>query len=102
MRNTDERVSPKLFVFWNFKKDIAKQGGDIADSSPLEFCGVLAQLVERLNGIEEVRGSNPLGSTSLFRPKFILSPFQTALWAMNESIPMGGGTEATLMVCAQV
>ena len=28
------------------------------------FCGVLAQLVERLNGIEEVRGSNPLGSTT--------------------------------------
>ena len=27
--------------------------------------GVLAQLVERLNGIEEVRGSNPLGSISL-------------------------------------
>ena len=27
------------------------------------FLGVLAQLVERLNGIEEVRGSNPLGST---------------------------------------
>jgi hypothetical protein len=27
--------------------------------------GVLAQLVERLNGIEEVRGSNPLGSTAL-------------------------------------
>jgi hypothetical protein len=27
--------------------------------------GVLAQLVERLNGIEEVRGSNPLGSTPL-------------------------------------
>ena len=26
------------------------------------FRGVLAQLVERLNGIEEVRGSNPLGS----------------------------------------
>ena len=26
--------------------------------------GVLAQLVERLNGIEEVRGSNPLGSSS--------------------------------------
>ena len=25
--------------------------------------GVLAQLVERLNGIEEVRGSNPLGSS---------------------------------------
>ena len=30
--------------------------------SPSGF-GVLAQLVERLNGIEEVRGSNPLGST---------------------------------------
>ena len=28
--------------------------------------GVLAQLVERLNGIEEVRGSNPLGSTTLW------------------------------------
>jgi len=28
--------------------------------------GVLAQLVERLNGIEEVRGSNPLGSTTRF------------------------------------
>ena len=27
--------------------------------------GVLAQLVERLNGIEEVRGSNPLGSTDV-------------------------------------
>jgi hypothetical protein len=25
--------------------------------------GVVAQLVERLNGIQEVRGSNPLGST---------------------------------------
>ena len=34
-------------------------------SFPLEKCGVLAQLVERLNGIEEVRGSNPLGSISL-------------------------------------
>ncbi len=29
----------------------------------LLFRGVLAQLVERLNGIEEVRGSNPLGSS---------------------------------------
>ena len=26
--------------------------------------GLLAQLVERLNGIEEVNGSNPLGSTT--------------------------------------
>ena len=30
--------------------------------------GVVAQLVERLNGIQEVRGSNPLGSTTLFPP----------------------------------
>ena len=29
------------------------------------FRGVLAQLVERLNGIEEVTGSNPVGSTFL-------------------------------------
>ena len=29
--------------------------------------GVLAQLVERLNGIEEVRGSNPLGSIDFTR-----------------------------------
>src|SRR5436190_18914207 len=32
-------------------------------SAPAHGKGVLAQLVERLNGIEEVRGSNPLGST---------------------------------------
>ena len=30
--------------------------------------GVVAQLVERLNGIQEVRGSNPLGSTIRFAP----------------------------------
>ena len=29
--------------------------------------GVLAQLVERLNGIEEVTGSNPVGSTPFYR-----------------------------------
>ena len=29
----------------------------------LPIDGVVAQLVERLNGIQEVRGSNPLGST---------------------------------------
>ena len=29
------------------------------------FTGVLAQLVERLNGIEEVTGSNPVGSIFL-------------------------------------
>lgn len=34
---------------------------------PSLLFGVLAQLVERLNGIEEVRGSNPLGSTLFWR-----------------------------------
>ena len=33
------------------------------------WSGVVAQLVERLNGIQEVRGSNPLGSTSYFNGK---------------------------------
>lgn len=37
-------------------------------SSLYKLKGVLAQLVERLNGIEEVRGSNPLGSTNLSKP----------------------------------
>ena len=40
------------------------QDSVIVRSLYLHF-GVLAQLVERLNGIEEVRGSNPLGSNSL-------------------------------------
>src|SRR5437667_5515506 len=31
------------------------------------FAGVLAQLVERLNGIEEVTGSNPVGSTTFLQ-----------------------------------
>jgi hypothetical protein len=51
--------------------------------------GVLAQLVERLNGIEEVRGSSPLGSmfliwselknhtAQLTHPTDTFSPFNT-------------------------
>ena len=31
---------------------------------PFSFCGDIAQLVERLNGIEKVRGSTPLISTT--------------------------------------
>ena len=34
--------------------------------------GVIAQLVERLNGIEEVWGSNPHGSTHSVEHKFNL------------------------------
>ena len=30
-------------------------------------CGAIAQLGERLNGIQEVRGSTPLGSTNFFQ-----------------------------------
>ncbi len=37
--------------------------------------GVLAQLVERLNGIEEVRGSNPLGSNDCISEIQILEVF---------------------------
>ena len=36
-------------------------------SNLAQAIGLLAQLVERLNGIEEVNGSNPLGSTILGR-----------------------------------
>ncbi len=39
------------------------------------FAGVLAQLVERLNGIEEVRGSNPLGSSG-----FVPADFPVTSW----------------------
>ena len=48
---------------------VDKIGGQrfLFESGSLPFfvgkIGVLAQLVERLNGIEEVRGSNPLGSS---------------------------------------
>ena len=48
---------------------VTERGDAYSHSSLSRFArssiGVLAQLVERLNGIEEVRGSNPLGSISL-------------------------------------
>ena len=31
--------------------------------------GAIAQLGERLNGIQEVRGSNPLSSTKMIKPE---------------------------------
>jgi hypothetical protein len=48
--------------------------------------GVVAQLVERLNGIQEVRGSNPLGSTSIYKGFLTVSkdsrgPFVTS-WSL--------------------
>src|SRR5437773_9271453 len=36
----------------------------------LRISGVLAQLVERLNGIEEVTGSNPVGSKASARSRY--------------------------------
>ncbi len=40
--------------------------GGSAPRAHKEYRGVIAQLVERLNGIEEVWGSNPHGSTFQF------------------------------------
>lgn len=35
----------------------------------LNKSGAIAQLVERLNGIQKVTGSNPVSSTSIYFPK---------------------------------
>jgi putative endonuclease len=40
------------------------EGGAIKATSRISFGGAVAQLGARLDGIEEVRGSNPLGSTN--------------------------------------
>ena len=49
--------------------------------------GLLAQLVERLNGIEEVSGSNPLGSTT-----YVPSAEGIEAWrAGNRAIGLVGG-----------
>jgi hypothetical protein len=44
------------------------------------FTGVLAQLVERLNGIEEVTGSNPVGSIDLFRTAAVVACGAISHW----------------------
>lgn len=41
--------------------------GDSAMIKTASPCGPVAQLGERLNGIQEVRGSSPLGSTKFFK-----------------------------------
>jgi hypothetical protein len=43
-------------------------------------CGAIAQLGERLNGIQEVRGSTPLGSTNSPKTKFVRSFATLARW----------------------
>ncbi len=52
--------------------------------------GVLAQLVERLNGIEEVRGSNPLGSTTLIFSNlgFLCISPKTKAKTVSASVPV--------------
>ena len=52
---------------------------------PSKKCGVLAQLVERLNGIEEVRGSIPLGSISLILNDLQLSKREITTLGYNKS-----------------
>ena len=51
-----------LLSLWNLGKIVLTTAVGKLDWP--RFGGVVAQLVERLNGIQEVRGSNPLGSTS--------------------------------------
>jgi hypothetical protein len=52
------------------KKNSLPLGSEVGFSCPSQVAnGLLAQLVERLNGIEEVSGSNPLGSTTFPRSR---------------------------------
>ena len=55
---------PRLISSHFHENSPCKQAAAFPSSAPAAN-GVLAQLVERLNGIQEVRGSNPLGSTIL-------------------------------------
>lgn len=64
---------------WKPKKHLCRQNFPLAPRSPAPYTtphaatnnvlqtsgGAIAQLVERLNGIQEVRGSTPLGSTNV-------------------------------------
>ena len=52
--------------------------------------GVLAQLVERLNGIEEVRGSNPLGSISSLGTRRIFENGQVAEKDLKRELAASG------------
>ena len=53
-------------AFRNFRCLIA-----LADLHPIPMCGAVAQLGERLNGIQEVIGSIPFGSTTPSSPSFV-------------------------------
>ena len=62
-------LSSRGEIRWTKRKSGRISGRDFRRQN-----GVLAQLVERLNGIEEVRGSIPLGSTAFV---FILQQVQS-------------------------
>lgn len=55
--------------------------------------GVVAQLVERLNGIQEVRGSNPLGSTIQFFS-------ETSVLPQLQGVQLPHSTALTGQTCA--
>ena len=57
--NKIRKGTDHCWILWKIVLTLA--GGNL---EWLRFGGVVAQLVERLNGIQEVRGSNPLGSTT--------------------------------------
>ena len=55
--------------------------------------GVLAQSVERLNGIEEVRGSNPLGSKSLDANDLRVASDLVSMVGLNDALAKGGAVD---------
>ncbi len=57
--NKSRKGTDHRWILWKIVLTLA--GGNLEWP---RFGGVVAQLVERLNGIQEVRGSNPLGSTT--------------------------------------
>jgi hypothetical protein len=49
-----------------------REGGAIRAASRISIGGAVAQLGARLDGIEEVRGSNPLGSTISTQNQYVV------------------------------
>ena len=61
----DADIAGELHRCKRLDNSFDKERGDFYGFAPFA-AGVVAQLVEHHNGIVGVRGSNPLGSTSLF------------------------------------
>ena len=63
MRLAAPGVVPAL-AWWEMVRERAERGfGVVRIGNHSRYCGAVAQLGERVNGIDEVRGSNPLSST---------------------------------------